>query len=57
MIGHGLRDLRLIDIELEYWPKLDILVEWQNRAPSRHFGRLPYSTLVPRLLTGVASDW
>ena len=28
-----------------------------NRPPLRHFGRSPYSTLVPRLLTEVASDW
>ena len=28
-----------------------------NRPPSRHFGRLPCSALVPRLLTVVASDW
>ena len=56
MIGHGLGDLRF-EIELEYWSELDILAEWQNHAPSRHFSGLPYSKLVPRLLTGVASDW
>ena len=37
VIGHGLGDLRF-EIELEYWSELDILAEWQNHAPSRHFG-------------------
>ena len=35
---------------------VDGLVE-PIRPPSRHFGGLPYSTLVPCLLTELASDW
>ena len=56
-IGYGLAmDWRWIGERLAMdWPNHPPTCP--NHPPSRHFGRLPCSALVPRLLTGVASDW
>ena len=57
-IGHRLAtDWQRIEDGLVSVGWLDRVDGRPNRPPSRHFGGLSYSTLVPCLLTELASDW
>ena len=57
-IGHRLAtDWQRIEDGLVSVGRLDRVCGRPNRPPSRHFGGLPYSILVPRPFTEVASDW